>query len=42
MIKSIKARFKWTYGLSGNDNKVAILPKSYLTVMQRLKSIGQF
>ena len=39
-------RIKWTYGLFGNDYRVAMLSKSYLTgkgiIMQSLKSIGQF
>ena len=39
------ACFKLTYGLSGDDYRVAALSKSYLTVieifMQSLKSIGQ-
>jgi hypothetical protein len=34
------------YGLSGNDYRVAVLSKSYLTVveisMKSLRSIGQF
>ena len=38
--------FKWTYGHSGNDYRVATLSKSYQTTtgitMQSLKSIGQF
>ena len=42
MLKN-ETRFKWTYGFSGNDYKVATLTKSYLTVigitMQSLKSI---
>ena len=39
------ACFNWMYGLSGNDYKVATLPKSYLIVigiiLQSLKSIVQ-
>ena len=38
--------FKWTYGLSGNDYTVDMLPKLYLIVtriiMQSLESIEQF
>ena len=38
--------FKLTYGLSGNDYRVATLPKAYLIVigiiMQSVKLIGQF
>ena len=37
---------KWTYGHFGDDYRVAMLSKSYLTttgiIMQSLKSIGQF
>ena len=37
---------KWTYGHSGNDNRVATISKSYLTVIRiiikSLKSVGQF
>ena len=40
------ACYKWMYGLSGNDYRVAVLSKSYLTVveisMKSLRSIGQF
>ena len=51
-MKKNQKKFKWkksaclkcTYGLSGNDYRVAILPKSYQTVtginIQSLKSIG--
>ena len=43
MQKSKKsACFIWMYGLSSNDYGVAALSKSYLTVMQSFKSIGQF
>ena len=35
MSKSYKlACFKWTYGLSGNDYRVATLPTSYLIVKE--------
>ena len=35
VVKKVKksACFKWTYGLSSNDYRVAALSKSYLTAM---------
>ena len=39
-------KFKWTFGLFGQNYRVATLSKMYLTVLgiiiQSLKSIGQF
>ena len=44
--KLISIYFKWPYEPSGNDYRVATLPKSYLNVigiiMENLKLIGQF
>ena len=42
----VSKSFKWKYGLSGNDYRVAMLLKSCLIVigiiMHSLKAIGQF
>ena len=47
LLKKLKSTcLKWTYEHSGNDYRVALLSKSYLTTteitMQSLKSMGQF